>query len=396
MANEKDLENKENEETSEKEETKVLDENLDETEVLDENSDKTEILEEVVEVEEIKEDILDEEGNVVGTIDEVIETVEEVPVSSDDSDKETRDDNEYQAQHSNSLINDVEKDKKKVLQKPIIIAACILAVALIAFLVYTLFFHNTIQGTWEIEGSDGYTYYYNFENTASATPDLTGTQQNTNSKKVTMTFGTISFVGDYITSNENGVNSVTINQYYGELYGNYTVEIKGNKIFGGRTLTLTNENGDTFELKQASAPSPSTLLKKPENFEVDENLIGEWEYVFEDYGVSYKFKFNKDGTMQINQYDSIIYDCVYTADGSVVKCTFYANEETSQDLEYSCDGTTLEFMGLRCTRVGAATKDQVETLAQTEAETEAVSETTAEDVVADDVNVVEEDANVVE
>lgn len=295
-------------------------------EVLEETSDVNEELEAVEDVEPILEDLesLEVETPVEETAEEMQAETEITPTK-----------------------------KKRLLNTPIIIAICVLAAAIVGLIVCLFVFGNGVTGTYEMTGSDGYTYYYTFAK----------------DNKVTMNFGTISFVGEYENqiSEESGEKTIFVNQYYGELYGSYTYEISGNNFFGTKTIVLTptedtsqmTGNTEPITLTKAKAPTPKDLLKKPENFTTDEQIIGDWEYNFEDYGVKYVFTFKNDGTMQINQYDSIIYDCVYTVDSNKVVCTFYTSEETSQELEYTCDGETLNIMGLSCHRVGAETVNEV-------------------------------------
>lgn len=234
------------------------------------------------------------------------------------------------------------KKKKGALQKTIIIAACILLTAVIAFFVYYAFFAHSIVGDWDYKSED-LTYHYKFKNDGT----------------VTMSLGSVEFVGQYATeSNTEGGMNITVNLYYGEIGGEMTYEITGSRILGNQVLTL--KNGATEQtLTQSTQVNFKKMLDVPEENKIDENLIGEWEYTFEDYGgITYKFIFNKDGTMQINQYDSVIYNCVYSADGSNINCSFLTTEETTQDIPYTCDGTTLDIMGLKCLRSGAATADQ--------------------------------------
>ena len=233
------------------------------------------------------------------------------------------------------------KKKKSPLQVPIIIACVILITAVLGFFGYMAFFAHSIVGDWDYKGDDDFNYHYTFDREG----------------KVTMTLGSIEFVGQYATVPSEDVMKANINLYYGEIGGELEYDVTGSKILNNQVLTFSSGES-TKQLKQSSKINFNEILSVPEDHKVDENLIGEWDYTFEDYNVNYKFVFKKDGTMQINQYDSVIYNCAYSAENNNIKCTFITTEETTQDIEYSCDGTVLEIMGLRCTRAGASTADQ--------------------------------------
>ena len=234
------------------------------------------------------------------------------------------------------------KKKKSPVQKTIIIAAIILVVAVIGYFVFYAFFAHSIVGDWSYTGSDEFEYHYSFDK----------------SGKVTMTLGTIEFAGEYSTTKTDEGMNTTINLYYGEIGGDLSYTVSGSKILGNQVLTLKGGETDKV-LTQTGKLNFKEILPVPEDHKVDESLIGEWEYTFEDYQVTYKFIFNNDGTMQINQNDSVIYNCVYSAESGKITCKFVTTEETEQEIEYSCDGTTLNIMGLTCSRAGQSTVNQV-------------------------------------
>ena len=248
-------------------------------------------------------------------------------------------DNNYAGIAAESFIQAPVK-KKIHLQIPIIISSCILIGAILGFLIFNLFFLHSPLGTWSITTEDDITYYYTFEKDNS----------------LRMTIGSIDYVGKYALAEADGKKTVNIDQYYGAFSGQYEYSITGSKILGNQEFHLTN--GDQ-EYTLTRAKIPNNVLTVSEDFKEDKNLTGEWVHVFEDYGgLTYKFIFNKDGTMQINQYDTYIYNCTYTCDGSNIECTFYSLEPVTENIEYSCDGKTLKIMGIECTRAGESTADQ--------------------------------------
>lgn len=289
-----------------------------------------------------EEQIIDEINMVQGI------TGEDVPKISDEEIEEIMDED------IGDVVSDIKEEltfeeesivpkqkKKPALQIPIIIAICIVVGALLGFGLYYGFFAHTVNGTWAYTASDENTYYYTFKD----------------ENIVSMSMGTIDFNGEYsVTSADDSAQTLMIGQYYGELSGEYTMTISGSRLFGNQVMTLKNTDGTEFTLKQASMPK-NPLTVSPD-FKPDEKLVGDWEYVFEDYGISYKFSFTADGKMQINQYDAFIYNCVYTTDGSTIKCTFFDTEERTEEMEYSFDGDSLVIMGIKCERVGASTPSQ--------------------------------------
>ncbi|MBQ0098160.1 MAG: hypothetical protein KBS62_04425 [Oscillospiraceae bacterium] len=308
-------------------------------------------IKEKIEVEETKEN--ENDAVVPETAEDIIDgintvqsiTGEEIPEISDEEIEEITDEDisdvvldiksELTFEESN-----IEPQKKPALQIPIIIAICIVVGALLGFGIYYGFFAHTVNGIWEYKASDENTYYYTFKD----------------ENIVSMTMGTIDFNGEYSVTSADGSQTLMIGQYYGELSGEYTMTISGSRLFGNQVMTLKTADGTETTLKQSSTPK-SPLTVSPD-FKADEKLVGDWEYVFEDYGISYKFSFTADGKMQINQYDMIVYNCVYTTDGSNIKCTFFTTEETTEDIEYSFEGDSLIIMGIKCERVGASTPSQ--------------------------------------
>lgn len=293
-----------------------------------------------------------------------IESINNILKSSDIVDK-TDCDSQALEQEQNNENQDIKEDiflqkpvkKKSRIKVPVIIASCILIGAIIGFLVFSLFFLHSPLGTWSIKTEDGITYYYTFEKGINTNDIIEMNNNNSKTNKnLRMTIGSIDYIGSYATFESDGKKMIEIQQQYGAFSGQYEYKITGSRIFGNQEFHLIN--GDQ-EYTLTRAKIPNNLLTVSEDFKEDKNLTGEWEHVFEDYGgLTYKFIFNKDGTMQINQYDTYIYNCTYTCDGSNIKCTFYSLEPVTEDIDYSCDGETLTIMGLECTRAGKSTVDQ--------------------------------------
>ena len=232
------------------------------------------------------------------------------------------------------------KKKKFFLQTPVMIAACIVLGSLLGYFIFVSFFMHDPAGLWTISDEEGNTYYYEFKDDGTCL----------------MTIGTIDNIGAYYKSKTETGDSLYINQYYGMFAGEYTYTVTGSRLLGNQKLTLES-NGYPYELTQVTHREDP--LEKPADFIPNDELIGEWEYVIPEYGVSYTFTFNNDGTMLYNQADTVIYHAVYTVDDDNVHMTFFTNESQTVDLPYTLDGDILNLMELECQRVGAkATADE--------------------------------------
>ncbi len=275
---------------------------------------------------------------------ETEETLEEVKAVDEADAVET---NELQLSEDESAVEETlepQSKKKFPLQTPIIIAACILVAAIIGFFAVNLF-TPTVEGSWKYESEEGYTFYYTFDEKADA-------------KECVMSFGTVYFPGFYDVSVGEEANIVAVSMYTGYVNGNYTYTIEGNKLFGNRVMTLTAEDGSTITLTQAKQPKDKDYIQPEKNFKPVEELVGEWEFVYEEYGVSYKLTINDDGTMVFDQFGLQEIHFVYTVDESVINLSYYQTETTTQEEEYYFEGDQLIFMGLNWSRVGESTADQ--------------------------------------
>ena len=296
--------------------------------------------------EQLGSDPVKEETEKDEAAEKIAETPEETAEQDDLKDvskPEMHETEDTEETESEKMPENTKKKKKKGLfQVPVLISLFIVLGALLGYFIFVSFFMHTPQGLWTIQDDDGNTYYYEFDDDGTCV----------------MTIGTIDNIGAYYqTYTETGDAVLYINQYYGMLAGNYTYSIKGSRLLCNQVMSL-DYNGYTYELTQIK--NKEELLTKPEGFIPNEELLGEWEYVIPEYGVSYTFTFNDDGTMIYNQADTIIYNAVYTVDDEYVHMVFFTDSEQTVDLPYSFEGDTLNLMELECHRVGApATNDQV-------------------------------------
>lgn len=286
-------------------------------------------------------------GELNQTTDEVVEneTVEETTEEITEVAENTEE--EYAPEFSELAeeIEETTKPKKKFpIQVPIIIAACIVVIALIAYFAVNLFV-PTVEGSWAYETDDGTVFYYTFDEKADA-------------NECEMSIGSIHFPGTYDLSVTDDTKTVTISIYAGYIYGSYDYAVTGNRLMKNRVMTLAGEDGTTITLTEAKAPKDSDYITPDEDFVPVESIVGEWEYLYEEYDSSLKLTINDDGTMVYNQFDYQELHCVYTADESIINLSFYETELISQEEEYYFDNGQLIFLGLNWTRVGESTADQ--------------------------------------
>ena len=240
---------------------------------------------------------------------------------------------------------EVVKAKKKFpLHAPIIIAACILLAAVIAFFAISIF-TPTVEGTWLYESEDGYSFYYTFD-------------EKGDEKSCVMNIGTIYFPGTYDVTVGEESSTVTVSTSAGYVNGSYTYTVTGNRLFGNRVLTLTGEDGSQLTFSQTKKTKDSDFIKPAEDFKPVDKIVGEWEFVYEEYGVSNKLSINEDGTLIYNQFDMQEIHCTYTADDKAINLSFFETELITQEEEYYFDGDQLIFLGVNWTKVGESTADQ--------------------------------------
>lgn len=230
--------------------------------------------------------------------------------------------------------------KKRFFQIPVIIAACIVIGALLGYFVYTGFLLHEPEGLWKLE-KDDVTVFFEFNKDGSAKQYL----------------GTMTEIGYYGKTKADDKDTISISLSNGFLNGEFGYAVSGARLLGNQVLTLTYED-TSLELTQVKAVDQ--YLTPAEDFVEKEGLTGEWEYDFEDYGVSYYFTFNADGTMSLNQYNTFIYEGTYTYTDTDILFTYYTTESvTTPEIPYEIvDENHIKFMGLDCYRVGTATPDE--------------------------------------
>ena len=280
-----------------------------------------EISEETETVAEDSEEIIEEAGAVAESADEINKT----EIAADETAEN--------------------KQKKQFpIQIPIIIAACIVAAAILGYLVVTAFFLREPEGvTWSQE-LEGATYYFEFG--------------NNNVFKAYV--GSVEIESTYQKAKTDSGNTLTIGTNVCNFYSGYpaTYEITGSRILGNQTLNYSYGEGADYTLVQASRKAVD--LELPENFEADPELLGTWVFQYFGYDV-YKVTFNDNGTIKLQfLQDGITYNGTYTLeDNGVMNFTYYVSDNVATQLDYSVNGDTLNFLGATFVREGSnATVDQ--------------------------------------
>lgn len=237
--------------------------------------------------------------------------------------------------------------KKSGLQKPIIIACCIVLVAIIGFLGYLAFFLKEPENvTWSNDVND-VTYYYEFKSDGTFTGYL----------------GSIEMNGSFQKTNDESGKTITLDKSFGSFYQGApaTYSIKGSRLFGNQEMSCSYSDEYEFTLKQSKREKK--LLDLPEDFTADESLVGSWIFKYMNYDI-YKVTFNKDGSMVLEfLQDGVKYNGIYTIDGSTINFTYYVTDSTVVPIDYAIDGDYLTFMGYQFVREGSdaekATSDQM-------------------------------------
>lgn len=279
---------------------------------------------------------------------------------TDDTEKTVLTDTAATEENADNAVTEEEKPakKKNVLQKPIIIACCIVLVAIIGFLAYMAFFLKEPENlTWSNEVND-VTYYYEFKSDGTFTGYL----------------GSIEMTGSFQkTSGEDG-KTITLDKSFGSFYQGApaTYSIKGSRLFGNQEMTCSYSEDYEFTLTQSKRDKK--LLDLPEDFTADENLVGTWIFKYMNYDI-YKVTFNNDGSMVLEfMQDGVKYNGIYTIDGSTINFTHYVTDSTVVPIDYTVDGDYLTFMGYQFVREGSdaekATSDQQSIIPQANDQTQ--------------------------
>ena len=291
--------------------------------------DEKEMLEQMAEFEaemlsdqEPEEAIEDMELQVIDTEDEENAEVS-YETAEDDVYRESVPDEEI-------VISQDPENKPLGLQKPILIACCILLASIIAFgcfVGYTKLFGKGVEGTWVLaeqasqdeakSGGNGVTYFTFAED---------GTAY--------LTIGSMTVDGQWAYDTEAETTTIEVSVYY-FFNGTFTAEVEGN-VFVGRTLTLGNDSGPLYEFVSSSIPE--MLPEANEEAKLDDEITGVWYN--EDSGNFYTF--NADGTCTVEQPGAYLtIDGRYSIEEDAIVLTYISNEEVETELSYSKndDGT---------------------------------------------------------
>lgn len=259
-------------------------------------------------------------------VDEAVETVE-----TEEIQEET-----IEVQSAETETVDAQTEKKTKVQKPIIIAACILLVAILGFVCFRVFFNNSVVGTWVIENdatsdeasdADSNIIYYTFDKDGNAY----------------LTTGTMKVAGTWDYVDTQGATSdqmsdkfkVQISYFFN---GTFDYQVIGNEITG-RKMVLNDGNQ---EYNFVSKSIPKADLKPAEDFKAEPKLVGTWKNT--EYNLSYVF--NEDGTCHINQMDQLYLDGVYTVADGKVDITYLAQGVTKTSIDYIIDGDKITISGV--------------------------------------------------
>jgi hypothetical protein len=318
---------------------------------MDEN--KTELNEElennVVEetaAEEVNEPADTEADKATADAETAEDSIESVSDSAIENSDAFDDSAETLPENIESEIEQLDNEGKKKsfpLQKPVIIAACILLVALLGYFLYVGFFLKTPEGvTWSQE-LDGATYYFEFKDGGALKAYV----------------GSIEIDSTYQKEKTDSGNTLTVGTNICNFYaGNpATYTISGSRILGNQVLNYSYGEGNDFALNQSSRKEAT--LDLPKDFTANEDLLGTWVFQYFGYDI-YKVTFNDNGSIKLQfLQDGITYNGTYTVEGDNINFTYYVADSVATQLPYTVDGDKLNFLGASFIREGSdATPDQ--------------------------------------
>lgn len=286
---------------------------------------------------------MDEKNNITPEIDDEKDTASEVkeePVSANAEDisdeaeqaaeetsQEVQPGEEYVPQFGDIMASSYDEQapvkvkKKSPVMPCIIISVCILLAAVIAGVVFLLFFNTSVTGAYIIEGSDTegvvQTYFILEENGI-----------------LTQRAGSIELEGTYEITTEDNVSKITfdIPANYVNVTYNYTLE--GNKLTGMKIL-MSDDSGSTMTFVPVTYEE--TVVEPIEGAQLDSKLIGTWEDTA-GYGLVYTF--NEDNTLVMSGNGMNIY-CVYSAENDTVDIRYQSADVVDNSAAYSFDGDLL-------------------------------------------------------
>ena len=203
--------------------------------------------------------------------------------------------------------------KKSIIQLPIIIGIVIVAVAAATLFVIKGFFDTSIVGTW-IESVDVTGNSASSDEASKVDVYYTFNGDNTLNYRI----GSMVWNGTYtVSTDDSGKQTLAMTLNGNETSCNYAVS--GN-MFSGRTLELsTSTAANKVKLKSGSEVKPE--LKVDKDFKADKKITGSWTY---DNGYAkMTYKFNDDGTVEINQSDALNVDGTYLIKNGTIIIKYY-------------------------------------------------------------------------
>lgn len=259
------------------------------------------------------------------------------------------DPDEFSQEYSEEL-EDAQPEKKKLIQKPIIIAAIAFALAAIILvgtvLVYDNFFRPGLKGAWKIESSTESYEYIVFDKKGNISYELGaqrmyGTYTLTENEDGTMVLSTALFqslnpylTGDAIVTVSEDGNSMTI--AIGEMM----------------SLNLTKSKLPKVEVDPQSITHASADECSLTALNVDDALLGTWSeaeigsYTFEDDGMGVFF-IDSENSSTISVGIGMEIPFKYTtSDGKLfVTMKYFNDEEVHNVFSYEVDGDALVING---------------------------------------------------
>lgn len=242
--------------------------------------------------------------------------------------------------------------KRRILKNnQLLITACLTCAAVLALIVWGVFFDQSVIGTW----------HYTLEAEASTADTPEDTSDEADITRVIeyefrkdgtcdVTLGTMTVSGSYqLASDEDMGNLLSAAVYYGYspvFYGTYTYKVTGN-VFTGKKLIL--ENAYYAEEPQTLVKGAAKELLTPfENKKIDDRLTGKWY----DSENDITYEFTSDGEMIRSTSNGLSVRHLYTImQDNIILAKYYSEGEESYTYGYEFQDDHLYIDGFIMTKL---------------------------------------------
>ena len=261
--------------------------------------------------------------------------------------------NEPESEEEKPLLPRKRKIVKNV-QLPIVFG--IFLAVLITAVVWSLFFNQTITGTWYYINNGEYTETFDSPTESSDEPEEIVHEYTqrvcyefNEGGECIVTLGTMSVMGQYdlySTDDSHMLTAAVIYQSTPPLYGSYNYKVEGNAFTGKKLIISAAGSDEEITLQEGKGENPLTPY---EDFKGDDRLVGTWRD--DDVGVDYTF--TADGYFTRSSDDGLSIEHAYTViDDGAIMTKYFGDSEQNYSYTYSFDdNNNLSINGEALTKV---------------------------------------------